>query len=242
MFYPSTAAILVNLQTLIIKDCSKMKTIVDCEEGQEREMPTTLFPQLIKLELKCLPYLTRFCNFTHTIELPLLREIDILGCHSMNAFSLGDVNTPNLSLQGVSGVVSTPNLSLRGVSGNCNINHAIELIQEMAKGWPKKVKHELHKHELELIRRWNYRCDGCEERGNNSIKEKDDRIKEEEEEKEKEKEKEDVDEEEDEKDREEDPQLLVFRSHQRPDTLLLRCIVITVNLKVAEEVLLQEYH
>ncbi|KAH7858716.1 hypothetical protein Vadar_027099 [Vaccinium darrowii] len=37
--------------------------------------------------------------------------------------------------------------------------------EEMAKGWPKKVKHELHEHELELIRRRSYVCDGCEEEG-----------------------------------------------------------------------------
>ncbi|KAF7124606.1 hypothetical protein RHSIM_Rhsim12G0116800 [Rhododendron simsii] len=37
--------------------------------------------------------------------------------------------------------------------------------EEMAKGWPKKVKHELHEHELELIRRPEYGCDGCKEGG-----------------------------------------------------------------------------
>jgi nucleoredoxin len=37
--------------------------------------------------------------------------------------------------------------------------------EEMTKGWPKKVKHELHEHELELIRRQEYVCDGCEEGG-----------------------------------------------------------------------------
>ncbi|KAH7857457.1 hypothetical protein Vadar_012932 [Vaccinium darrowii] len=37
--------------------------------------------------------------------------------------------------------------------------------EEMAKGWPKKVKHELHEHELELIRRRSYACDGCKEGG-----------------------------------------------------------------------------
>ncbi|KAF7123899.1 hypothetical protein RHSIM_Rhsim12G0116700 [Rhododendron simsii] len=37
--------------------------------------------------------------------------------------------------------------------------------EEMAKGWPKKVKHELHEHELELIHRPEYVCDGCEQGG-----------------------------------------------------------------------------
>ena len=39
-------------------------------------------------------------------------------------------------------------------------------IDEMAKGWPETVKHELHEHELVLIRRPRpYGCDGCEEMG-----------------------------------------------------------------------------
>ncbi|XP_044967845.1 probable nucleoredoxin 1-2 [Hordeum vulgare subsp. vulgare] len=40
-------------------------------------------------------------------------------------------------------------------------------IDEMAKGWPEKLKHELHEHELVLVRRRRpYGCDGCEEMGN----------------------------------------------------------------------------
>ncbi|RWR79472.1 putative nucleoredoxin 1 [Cinnamomum micranthum f. kanehirae] len=35
-------------------------------------------------------------------------------------------------------------------------------IEEMAKGWPEKVKHDLHRqHELKLKRRRVYNCDGC---------------------------------------------------------------------------------
>lgn len=40
-------------------------------------------------------------------------------------------------------------------------------IDEMAKGWPEKLKHELHEaHELVLTRRRTYGCDGCGEMGN----------------------------------------------------------------------------
>ncbi|KAF8408258.1 hypothetical protein HHK36_007407 [Tetracentron sinense] len=40
-------------------------------------------------------------------------------------------------------------------------------LDEMAKGWPEKVKHALHEeHELVLTRRSSYLCDGCEEDGN----------------------------------------------------------------------------
>ncbi|KAL6878463.1 hypothetical protein ACP4OV_012633 [Aristida adscensionis] len=39
-------------------------------------------------------------------------------------------------------------------------------LDEMAKGWPEKLKHELHdEHELVLMRRGTYGCDGCEEMG-----------------------------------------------------------------------------
>ncbi|KAH7858452.1 hypothetical protein Vadar_024013 [Vaccinium darrowii] len=149
-----------------------MEMIVDWEEGQEREIPKTMFPQLMNLELKSLPRLTRFCHFTHIpIELPLLSKIDISGCRSMDAFFFGPVSAPNFYFQGVSG----------------NINQAIEFMQEeeqrkeeerikeeerrkreveeMAKrkGWPMKVKHEFHGHDLELIQRRNHKCDGCEE-------------------------------------------------------------------------------
>ncbi|XP_057949039.1 probable nucleoredoxin 1 [Malania oleifera] len=42
-----------------------------------------------------------------------------------------------------------------------------EQVEEMAKGWPEKVKHELHaQHELTRVRRMNYGCDGCHEMGN----------------------------------------------------------------------------
>uniref|UniRef100_K4A7K4 protein-disulfide reductase n=1 Tax=Setaria italica TaxID=4555 RepID=K4A7K4_SETIT len=40
-------------------------------------------------------------------------------------------------------------------------------LDEMAKGWPEKLKHELHEeHELVLERRGTFCCDGCEEMGN----------------------------------------------------------------------------
>ncbi|KAL7171497.1 hypothetical protein ACSBR2_036202 [Camellia fascicularis] len=37
--------------------------------------------------------------------------------------------------------------------------------EEMAKGWPEKVKAAVHVHELVLTRRERYFCDGCEEQG-----------------------------------------------------------------------------
>ncbi|KAG5001689.1 hypothetical protein JHK87_022761 [Glycine soja] len=37
--------------------------------------------------------------------------------------------------------------------------------EETAKGWPEKLKHELHEHELVLARRRVYYCDACNEEG-----------------------------------------------------------------------------
>ncbi|OIW14340.1 hypothetical protein TanjilG_25126 [Lupinus angustifolius] len=38
--------------------------------------------------------------------------------------------------------------------------------EEIAKGWPEKLTHEKHEHELELCRRTIYICDGCDVEGN----------------------------------------------------------------------------
>ncbi|KMT07243.1 hypothetical protein BVRB_6g148760 [Beta vulgaris subsp. vulgaris] len=40
-----------------------------------------------------------------------------------------------------------------------------EKIEQMAKGWPEKLKHELHEHELLKVRRDGYYCDGCNNPG-----------------------------------------------------------------------------
>ncbi|KAH7854013.1 hypothetical protein Vadar_009094 [Vaccinium darrowii] len=103
MFHPSMAGGLVNLQKLLIKDCSTLETVGMEEEvgGHGRILHKTLFPQLIKLVLARLPKLKWFCHFTHPLELPRLRTMDIMFCPSMDAFSLGHVSAPNLSLPGI---------------------------------------------------------------------------------------------------------------------------------------------
>lgn len=40
-----------------------------------------------------------------------------------------------------------------------------EKIEEEAKGWPEKLKHELHEHVLMKVRRDSYYCDGCNNPG-----------------------------------------------------------------------------
>jgi len=106
----------VNLQKLVINNCQKLNAVVGLEEemedGQGRAIAKTLFPQLIVLELHRLPNLSKFCHFTHPIELQL-RRICLSDCP---AFSFGNV--------------SAPNLSLPGISWDGNLNNAIQ--QEMS--------------------------------------------------------------------------------------------------------------
>lgn len=117
MFHHSTARGLANLKELIIKYCSKMDALVvleKVEDEKEKKIEKLQFPRLIKLELFCLPNLS--CHFTHLLELPLLCQIDIVHCPAMDAYSLGRMNTPNLSYP--------------SISGNGNFKNAIQLLQE----------------------------------------------------------------------------------------------------------------
>lgn len=121
VFNSSMAGHFVHLKELNISYCSMMEAVVEREEeiedGQERKVDTTLFPQLGKLQLNNLPNLRRFCHFTHTLDLPMLSELDIWHCPSMDAFSEGHV--------------STPNLSLLDISWNGDLNNALPLLQEV---------------------------------------------------------------------------------------------------------------
>jgi len=110
----------VNLQDLLIDDCSTLEVVVGKEEevGHGRKIDKTLFPQLIKLQLGSLPKLKRFCHFTQPLEIPLLRAMGIADCPSMDAFSWGPV--------------SVPNLSLPGISLNGDLNNAIQSLQKMS--------------------------------------------------------------------------------------------------------------
>uniref|UniRef100_A0A803L0K3 protein-disulfide reductase n=1 Tax=Chenopodium quinoa TaxID=63459 RepID=A0A803L0K3_CHEQI len=46
-----------------------------------------------------------------------------------------------------------------------HIKNVKEKIEEMAKGWPETLKHELHEHMLVKTRRDGYYCDGCNNQG-----------------------------------------------------------------------------
>ncbi|KAH7853610.1 hypothetical protein Vadar_004716 [Vaccinium darrowii] len=97
IFQLSMARVLVNLQQLIIKDCSKMEAVVDGEEideGQGRKSTNkTLFPHLSKLKLCHLSELRWFCHFRYPLELPLLSQMVIEVCPRLNSFSSASVSS-----------------------------------------------------------------------------------------------------------------------------------------------------
>ncbi|KAH7855163.1 hypothetical protein Vadar_022024 [Vaccinium darrowii] len=120
MFHPSMARALVDLQELLIEDCSTLEAVVGKEEdvvgGQGRKIDKTLFPLLGKLKLGSLSNLKRFCNSTHPLELPKLSQMDVLFCPSMDAFS--------------SKPICAPNLTLPSISCNGDLNNAVQLLQK----------------------------------------------------------------------------------------------------------------
>lgn len=46
-----------------------------------------------------------------------------------------------------------------------HINDLKQKLEDIAKGWPERIKHELHEHELVKVRRRGYRCNGCRSAG-----------------------------------------------------------------------------
>ncbi|KAF7147922.1 hypothetical protein RHSIM_Rhsim03G0020600 [Rhododendron simsii] len=101
---------LVNLREIIIKHCPEMRAVIstendkeeEVEDRQQRETKTTMFPNLSKLELHHLQELKLFCHYTRPLEFPLLRQMAICYCPSMDSFSLGHVRALDLSLKGIS--------------------------------------------------------------------------------------------------------------------------------------------
>ncbi|KAH7845701.1 hypothetical protein Vadar_005036 [Vaccinium darrowii] len=102
-FHPSMVKALANLEKLVITNCSKMKAVVDSKgKGKGRKMDKAMFPQLREMELNSLPNLKMFCPFTCPLEFPLLSQMGIQDCPSMDAFSSGHLTFPKLCLSGTS--------------------------------------------------------------------------------------------------------------------------------------------
>ena len=102
LFSPCIAKLLVNLLTIKIKDCKKMKVIIQTEENYcpeiEIEIMTDkiVFPRLYRLELEDLENLTAFCLGKHDIEFPSLVQVFIGKCPNMEVFCSGSLSAPKL--------------------------------------------------------------------------------------------------------------------------------------------------
>ncbi|KAK4270249.1 hypothetical protein QN277_023308 [Acacia crassicarpa] len=92
----STAISMVDLKTMIIRNCNSLKQVVVEDEGEESK-DTTAFISLEVLELECLPRLKMFCSSSYgLLELQWLEKVVISNCPRMVNFSLGKTETPIL--------------------------------------------------------------------------------------------------------------------------------------------------
>ncbi|KAF3633265.1 putative disease resistance protein-like [Capsicum annuum] len=98
---PSVARGLLNLRTLLIKQCQSMEEVITEEERQGEEIMTneSLIPRLKKLLLDDLPKLGHFILTKQALEFPFLREVKIFNCPEMKTFvQQGSVSTPSLEI------------------------------------------------------------------------------------------------------------------------------------------------
>ncbi|KAH7856142.1 hypothetical protein Vadar_033219 [Vaccinium darrowii] len=147
VFPPTLTKSIPQLRELKVWRCKMMSIIVAEENGLgESWVDEVEFPRLERLELRDLPNLTRFCHSTHPLKLPLLSKMVISKCPSMDAFSLGHV--------------SAPNLSLPGISWNGDVNNAIQLLQKEQ----KKEEEEERRNREEERRNWEDRWRMWEEK------------------------------------------------------------------------------
>lgn len=86
------------MRAVISKEIDKEEEV---EDRQQRKTETTMFPNLSKLELHHLQELKLFCHYTRPLEFPLLRQMAICYCPSMDSFSLGHVRALDLSFKGI---------------------------------------------------------------------------------------------------------------------------------------------
>ncbi|XP_050275389.1 probable disease resistance protein At4g27220 isoform X2 [Quercus robur] len=94
---PSTARTLVQLGTVVIRNCKRMTEIV-ANEGSEAEAGDEItFNNLTRLYLDSLPSLTAFHLGNRTIKFPSLVEVDMYNCPKLKIFCSGVLSTPKLT-------------------------------------------------------------------------------------------------------------------------------------------------
>jgi len=94
LFTFSTAKCLVQLETLIIKNCESIKEIARKEDEDEDGCDEIIFRRLTTLRLYSLPRLQNFLSGNATLQFSCLRNANVVDCPNMKTFSEGVLNAP----------------------------------------------------------------------------------------------------------------------------------------------------
>ena len=88
----SMAKTLKQLESLKVKECDRLKEIVENEGGDDE----VIFTELRTVRLRNLLNLKSFCSATYTFRFPCLTDIWVNKCPEMEFFCKGDLITPSL--------------------------------------------------------------------------------------------------------------------------------------------------
>ncbi|KAH7517482.1 hypothetical protein FEM48_Zijuj09G0069500 [Ziziphus jujuba var. spinosa] len=120
LFLPCIAKLLVNLETLEVKGCAMMESIVEKEEEMEEALKgiVLMFPKLNLLELENLPNFTTFSAEDSTLALPSLEILSIRMCpkvktldHMINTSSSSQLKSTDFTTKPSSAVPKTKTVS-----------------------------------------------------------------------------------------------------------------------------------
>ncbi|WVZ07080.1 hypothetical protein V8G54_020426 [Vigna mungo] len=92
LFTFSTAKSLVQLETLIVKNCESIKGIAIKED--EDDCDEIIFERLTKLTLNCLPRLQSFLSGNATMQFSCLKNAYVINCPNLKTFSDGVLTAP----------------------------------------------------------------------------------------------------------------------------------------------------
>ncbi len=85
LFPPSIAKLLVELQSIEIKECDAIKNIVQ-RDGEEEATDIIVFPKVSSFTLQKLPNLVSFCIEAYSFEWPSMKEISLHECPKLMTF------------------------------------------------------------------------------------------------------------------------------------------------------------
>ena len=93
------AKTLVQLKRLVVRECDKMKEIVENEGGgdhQATDNDEIIFTKLRSLHLRRLPNLKSFSTASNDIKFPSFEEMEAIECPEMEFFCKIDLTTERL--------------------------------------------------------------------------------------------------------------------------------------------------